>query len=261
MGNRSLLEEDFLSKIRNIADILYNYFEDQNFLFKGKAGFILFLINFSMLVKESKYVNKLENFIIEIFDIINKGFSNPTFANGISGFGWLIEFLEQNGFIEINTNRTIGKLDEYLYHMMIRKIRNGNFDYLHGAGGIALYFLKRMKKFPKAKEFLFEYIDVLDEISIREENGKRKWISDINTKYNNTERVYNLSMSHGIASIISILSKMYAQDINKNKSEEMLIEAVHYFLSQQHDIKEYTSYSQNKVSLENHQSENSFLAW
>jgi len=45
------------------------------------------------------------------------------------------------------------------------------------------------------------------------------------------------------------------------KLEEMLIEAVHYFLSQQQDIKEYTSYSPNKVSLENHQSENSFLAW
>jgi len=68
-------------------------------------------------------------------------------------------------------------------------------------------------------------------------------------------------MSHGIASIISILSKIYAHNLNKLKSGKMLIEAVNYLLFYQQDIKEYSSCFPNIVSLKNHKKNNSRLAW
>jgi len=261
MENNSLKE--ICEKVHNIAEVLITSDLNDNgiSLFSGKAGKSLFHVYYSKIFQNEKHYEKGINLISEIFDKISQGFSFPTFAGGLSGIGWLIEFMEQNDFLDANTNEVVGELDKYLYPLMIKETRSGNFDYLHGAGGIALYFLKRMKKLPEVKEFLYEYVDVLDEISIKEENDKRKWISVIYTKDNHSEKVYNLSMSHGIASIISVLSKMYAQDINKLKSEKMLIEAINYLLSYQQDTKEYSSYFPNTVSLENHRSSNSRLAW
>lgn len=68
-------------------------------------------------------------------------------------------------------------------------------------------------------------------------------------------------MSHGIASIISILSKIYSENINKEKTKKMLIEAVNFLLSYQQDTSVYLSYFPGVVSIDAHKSSNSRLAW
>jgi lantibiotic modifying enzyme len=134
------------NKISQISNILYNSPNKYLSLFNGKAGDSLFHMYHSFEYRNDDHNQKAIGLISEIFESVSKGFSNHLFAGGLAGIGWLIEFLEQNEFLEADTNEIIGELDEYLSPLMIKEIKSGNFDYLHGAGGIALYLLKRMKK-------------------------------------------------------------------------------------------------------------------
>ncbi len=246
-------------KIHEIADIVFNKEVNELSLLGGAAGNSIFHIYYSKVFQNEEHNDKAIELITDIFDKISKGFSFHTFAGGLAGIGWLIEFLTQNEFLDCDTNETIGELDDYLHKLMIEEIKHGNFDYLHGAGGIALYFLKRTN-FSKREEYLSEFVDILDEISIKE-NNTCKWISDINVKDDKKEEVYNLSMSHGISSIISVLSKIYKQNINKEKTRNLLEGAVNYLLSNEQDHNEFNSYFPGTVALKDHKPGKGRLAW
>jgi len=157
-------EIKIFDKITEIADLLIDNNLNEISFFGGRAGIVLFKVYCSRFFLIERYYESAIDDIQIIFDDLNK--SNPyySYSSGLAGIGWLMEFLQQNNLLNCDTNDIIGDIDHYLYISMISELNKGNYDYLHSAGGIALYFLKRMKKLPKAKEYLYEFIDVLDEI-------------------------------------------------------------------------------------------------
>ncbi len=171
----------------------------------------------------------------------------------------MLEHLSQNDFLEINTNEVIGELDDFLYQYMIKEIKKGNYDYLHNAGGIALYFLSR-KPNPHSEKYLTEYVNILAEHS-EKESQTLKWKSEVFGKDKDRIRVYNLSLSHGMASIVAILSKIYKRAINKEKTAQLLNGAINYLLSKQFDITQSLSYFPNSILPNGDMGNSSRLAW
>ena len=104
-----------------------------------------------LLLHHNKYVNKDEGveltieFLKNIIENMIVENQSPTYCNGISGFGVLIEYIEQNDFIELDTQEILQELDHYLFQKMILMIEKGNYDFLHGAIGIGYYFIFRAK--------------------------------------------------------------------------------------------------------------------
>jgi lantibiotic modifying enzyme len=228
-------------------------------LFGGTSGIALFFFYYSQYANDEKLYDKACELIEDCFEKVKNGAVYQTFAGGLAGLGWLIEHLSRNDILEIDTNETIGEIDEYLHEYMLREINQGNYDYLHSAGGIALYFLSRESN-PKSKVYLNEYVEVLYKHSIADSQGV-KWISEIHVQGNEKTKVYNLSLSHGMASIVAILSKIYKRGINKKKTEELLKKAISYILSKQFDIKVSNSYFPNSISLDGDKGVSSRLAW
>ncbi len=253
-------KKEISEKIHEIALIFHDFTVKNNVnLMGGDAGVSLFLSYYAKYSKKDEYAEKSINIVSDIFDEISDGYSYPTFAGGLAGIGWLIEFLAQNDFLEVNTNETIGDLDEHLYSIMIKEMKQNKFDYLHASGGIALYFLKRDSLLDRNK-YISEFVDLLALSSIKKENHN-KWISSIFVGYDKEEDVYNLSMSHGIASIISILLKIYLKGINKDKVFELLKGAINYLLINQLDITDNISYFPDSVSLIDTKGHSTRLAW
>lgn len=249
--------KEFKDKISELIQII-NKTDIEGFgLFGGGAKSILYFF-YSKVFQIENYSDLALESISSIFEEIQKGFSYHTFAGGLAGIGWMVEFLEQNKYLECNTNEIIGELDEYLYQMMIKELKSVHYDYLHGASGIALYFLSR-KSFSKSKQYLSDYIDNLEQFA--EADGESyRWVSKVFKSPEEKEEVYNLSLSHGISSLISILSKINSLEINKEKTNKLLKGAVNYLLSNEQDNKQYGSYFPNWISK---QSSNgtSRLAW
>jgi len=206
----------------------------------GKAGIALFFFYYAKLTGDDKYADYGVELISDIFDAINdaKGYILHTHAGGLAGVGWTVEHLAQNDFIDTDTDEVLEALDPYLHKTMIHDITNENYDFLHGAVGNGVYFLSRLAN-AKAKDYLKELIDQLDETSHKDEDGALKWLSVLNREEGT--KGYNLSLSHGIASIIVFLGKVLETGIYNEKVSLLLNGAVQYLLKYKLDRKKFVS--------------------
>jgi len=167
-----------------------------------------------------------------------------THCSGLAGIGWLYEYLSQRKITDYDTNLLLEEFDSYLEKILVNFLRQGNYDFLHGGVGVALYFTKRVAKKQELVLVLNRFLDDLEKISTLQEDGAIKWESFLGS--NVPELGYNLSMSHGMSSIIAILSKMYyIEGIDKEKAEMLLRGVVQYFLAQEIDKERYGSYFTN----------------
>lgn len=251
-------------KLDEIANILMNKTttaEDKKNgvgLIGGITGEAIFLFYYAKYKQDMKYYDKALELLTDTFDAINEGFSYHTFAAGLAGVGWAVEHLVQYDFIEADPDEILEDIDVYLHKAMILDIQEkGNYDFLHGATGSATYFLNRLAN-ENAGKFLTEYIDELEKKSEQDAGGGVKWKSVLNIEEG--YEGYNLSLSHGLASIIAFLAKSYLHNIHNEKTESLLKGSIKYMLDQTLDITKFNSYFPSWVR-ENQPPATSRMAW
>jgi len=237
--NATLLKDrSTLTKIQNKIHSIAQCMEGSSFpavgLMGGKTGEALFWAYYSRYTGDTKSDEKIVSALSSVFDEIKKGFKHPTFAGGLAGLGWTVEHLAQNNFIKADTSLIIGSLDDFLYPHMLNYIREGNYDYLHGAIGIGLYFLSRPQT-PTKQKYLEELLDELEKHSTCVGNGIA-WETTLIPE--NKQKGYNLSLSHGSASVIVFLCRLYEAGIDKPKVLKLLTGAIEFIL-------------QNKINTKN----------
>lgn len=228
-------------------------------LLTGKSGIALLLANYCKLLKSNIYAEKIWIYISDVINNINQGYNYYTHCNGISGFCYTMNNFVKNEFININEISFLHELDKYLYKKMLEDLKKGNYDFLHGSIGVGLYFINHLTN-PKSQEYLVDLIDELEKISIKDYDNTIKWVSEVPYDNNNTKKVFNLSLSHGMASIIAFLSKLYLKDISKKKVCTLLNGAVNYMLKQKFDNSVYGSNFPSWV-CENELPSKSRLGW
>jgi lantibiotic biosynthesis protein len=233
--NTSPFTEQITKKIDVIAEHMEYSPKTKLDLMEGKAGEVLFWAYYSRFTNNYELEEKIVSILSDIFEEVKNGFRFPTYAGGLAGIGWTVEHLAQNNFIKANTNQIIGSLDDYLHYHMLNYIRKGNYDYLHGALGIGLYYLSR-KRNTKSYKYLIELVDELERQGIRS-NQSITWETQLMSETN--LRGFNLSMSHGIASIITFLSRLYEAGICKEKVFQLVLGAISYLQQSKQDLKKY----------------------
>ena len=223
--------KDLIEKIlHEIAEDIIDRFEKGELknkigLLSGKAGISLFMFYNGRYFKNDRYEKYAKHILEDVFKDINNDSLLPTFCNGLAGVGWAVNHLVENGFIEKESLEVLNDFDSYLYNSMNAYSRSGNFDFLHGATGIAFYFTKRIKKNENVSSNLNEYVEELKVHTIfDEENNSAKIVSTVLDENENPKKVYNLSLSHGMSSIIIILCKITGISPNHKNNCLSLIE-------------------------------------
>jgi len=120
-------------------------------------------------------------------------------------------------------------------------IRNDNWDYLHGAIGTGLYFLKRNTQF--SKEYLELMVDELYSKAVFSDQGIY-WKSYID--YENTNGI-NLGLAHGLPGYLIFLSKLYLKGINIVKTIRLLQGIIEFFENYKQDVIKVGSYYPNWI--------------
>lgn len=219
-------------KICDIANCLLHNQASNISLMAGKAGIALFWAYYSEYADSVNLEEILTPLLTDIFQVIRGSNISPTFCNGLSGIGWTLKHLEQNGFLEINSDSYSKSFDDFLYPHMLNYIQNGNYDYLHGALGIGLYYLNYSSD-SKVQLILGSLVDKLE--------AQGKFFSDEvaweSTQYGSDEKNYNLGLSHGIASIIYMLSQFHRHNIRPQKTLYLAYGAVNYLLNHKRNPK------------------------
>lgn len=226
-------------KLHEIAKILESKHIESNHLgvLSGLSGISMFFFHYARYTQNNKYAVLANHILAECINKISEGYSFPTYCTGIAGMGWVFEHLAENGFIDVDNDELLQPLDETLFHNMIKELETGHYDFLHGAIGYGVYFLKRhqnakslnLKK--KYSEYLNRLLEDLEKIAHRDNDGL-KWISEV-VKDEKTTLIYNLSLSHGASSIISFLARVHRNEAFTKSTDKLLEESVAYLLAQE----------------------------
>lgn len=200
-------------------DLLGNYFLSQ----REERSYSLFNgISSSILVQSILYQHNFDprckgviadNVEILIDILENDERVSSTYCDGLAGVGWLFMYLEEKGLMDIVPDDFLSNIDDFLVASLDEFIEKKNFDILHGALGIGLYFLKRKKT--------FETIKIIDALyqSRDSSNGETKWLQFDRKR---SLDVYDFGLAHGHASILYFLGKCWKVGIAKEKCAEMI---------------------------------------
>lgn len=248
-------------KISDIANAILASDSRENIgLLSGGMGEALFLFHYDRVFDSISSYNRSIEIIENVFDSINNGNLFHTYCTGLAGVGWGIEYLIDNNFIDSQVSESLIEIDDLIGEMMIIDLKNGNYDFLHGASGSILYLLKRRNSNPeKIDGYIRKYLDLLENAAIVVNDSEIKWASIIDSSKG--EMGYNISLSHGMTSIIAILSKIYLNGIEPIRSMQLAEKSANYLFNQRIDslqpVSFFPSYSIESDSVITH----SRLSW
>ncbi len=225
-------------------------------ILSGNSGIAMFFLQYYQMSGNDKYFECIQKSVIHAIESINKGNNKFTFCGGITGLLWLVEDLICKKLIDEKDIEFIDELENFLCEKMTQEMANGNYDYLHGSSGIALYFAKKNRR-KDTSDFIEKYIRLLCSKADYFSDGSIAWKSIVNIDKQNVG--YNLSLSHGLASIICILSKIFLSGYKTEKVEETIRGCVKYI--NKNKLKDNSkSFFPNWITLED-QNTFSRLAW
>lgn len=132
--------------------------------------------------------------------LLNNKFSTFSICNGLAGYGWLLLQIKNNS-IDIDAEYLFD-LDEMLFEELNIQISSNNFDFLHGAIGIIIYFIERYKS---RKDNFIECILT---------NFTLELIQKIHTNLNmlleapsgvDNSKCYYFGLAHGVSGLMNFL--------------------------------------------------------
>lgn len=236
------MKKEIEIKTDEIIDrVIKEDFGEQIGLLSGTAGSLFLLSYYSEYKKNEKYLDLVEERIIQTFDILNNSsFSQLSYSNGIAGFLWTLENLSEHKYIDIDLHDFIDTATPLMVDFMMDKMENGEYDFLHGALGIANYFVNKtdaasLKIIRSFNEKLFSH-------GLSDDDKTMHYISGVN-KNNAWLPVVNLSLSHGMASIMYYLQRCLQNKLLATaETENVLKKIIAYYLKNQNDISHYPNY-------------------
>lgn len=224
-------------------------------LYDGEFGILLFLFYYSKYKNNKEMENITNNYAENLLDKIGES-SLHTFCGGLAGILYLFEILQENDLVNIDIKEAKDTLDIFFINRMRNDMKLKNYDFLHGALGVGYYFLKTRSN----DKILLELIDYLNDTAEVDDNKQTaKWKSIIDPDVN--FQGYNISLSHGMSSIVLFLSKSIKQKIKHSRTKKLLEQAINYILQQEIDYKKYGSYFPNFSIESSGEISGSRLAW
>lgn len=252
--------EKIHNKIEQIRSELINKkFEEKKdiSLMGGLTGELLFYNSYCSYIGgiSPEIEDRIIGTVNKVIADMNDGYGYSTYSGGLAGVRWGIHFLNKSNFLEIEEDDSLMKMDEYLNAEMIHFIATNDYDYLHGAIGIALYFLERFYDSEHYQGYVREFVKQLISKSVCLSEGRIAWkISP--PKDNGSPDEFNLGLSHGIPSIIVFLTKCIKKGVLEDRISDCLNSTVKFLLD--------SKLEQSSISKFSHSSSDtrpSRLAW
>ena len=220
------MKEFCKTKLKEIIQCCDDAWEevDSPFLFGGKGG-ILLLLSLAEKKDLSKSMNieKIAQCIID--DEIS--ITDITFSNGLAGIYWLLQYMVNIDSIEPEDISAIPT--QILKNTSVNLLKQGNFDYLHGALG-CIYILLYTNKNKNEHTYYSEIISIFEEQIIS--SSTSYMIEDFDHKIGKKiAGQVNWGLSHGIPSIFKFLLKCVSHNIEVNIATNMLFVIFNYIRS------------------------------
>lgn len=230
-------------------------------LVQGKLGLIVYLLMMYEQKKEEVYVEKITAILSLVFKSLenpqeNSLLSDSSFAEGVSGLGWVMQLLIEKEILDEEYEAQIIILNEIAFEYAQKNIVKNNFDFLNGSIGV-LKFLEKSKN----KILFNQLVDTLYDLALNSENlfktaSSDPYISDM-----------NFGFPHGYLSIIKILLNAQLSFGTQSKYQFIIDKCIAKIMShidEDHKIDGIHIYKPHKIYYKNEEliaHQNNRLAW
>jgi len=229
-----------IQKLEEIAQCIYKRINkrpesDSLGLYNGEFGILLFLFYYARYSRNSKFISLSDQYTERLLERLGEEINIHTYCGGLSGILYLFEFLRENNFVDIEVENNQIVFDLFLVNKTRNDMQNQHHDFMHGALGPGLYFLKKESQ----NNIVVDLVNYLYNTA-ETDNNISKWKSPIDYKSN--EKDYNISLSHGVSSIAIFLSRLLKKEKENIKVHNLLEGTINYILSQEIDYYTFGSY-------------------
>ena len=229
-----------LSKLEEIINCIKRDFscKEGNSLMGGKTGLALLLSYYASVTNDEKVSQQSADVLKMIEDSLE--YENQyTFCMGIAGIGWYYQFMNDLGIFDNDTNILLEDFDKLSNKVMELFLQCSETDFLHGATGIAYYFYCRYKDNNNVNVFLQKYVDEISRLVVIDGDLIKLPTKDFKTH----ETIFNISLSHGMSAVVSVLARIYTIEALRSEKLKQLIEGMaNYILAQEIDVEKYGSF-------------------
>ncbi len=243
-------------KIQEIADLLRQniHLVTNGGLMTGYSGIAVFFAEYSRYCGKSE-TEIITQLITQAFETVAEKWHPPSFCSGISGMLWGVRYLISQQALDTDTD--FAETEEFLLQEQERFATVNDFDYLHGANGIFYYFLSSGAII--TQEQLDKHIKLLEFFAQPKSDGGLAWESWVDI--DNPKLVNNISLSHGISSIIIVLAKALQQFPHHDGIHRLLEGAVVFLRQCQHEDTSRLSLFPGYAGKDNEEERDSRLGW
>jgi hypothetical protein len=211
-------------------------------LYEGNAGFALYYGYSGKYSGDVGQKDLCSRYMEACMESIADCPSLSSFGSGFTGIGWTFAHLVNRKMLEADADEYLSAVDQPVFTASELHLKAGNYDFMHGGLGAALYFLERLPN-PRAAEYLEKIVRLVDRIALKGKDGI-KWGSEFPVTENQTTglRSFNLGLSHGIPSIIRILVYIYEKGILQSQCRELIEGGIYWILRQSLPVNNYSRY-------------------
>jgi lantibiotic modifying enzyme len=192
-------------------------------LLTGQAGIVLLQAMLYQGTKSENYKKHIHDGIDHITGIV-ESINRPmsTFCGGLAGLGWLLIYLNKHNIIDMDADEYLEELDELLDIELDRMLQTKNFDILHGAMGLGVYFINRNKE-----SSVIKIINAL--IADKKEMAPGIAWSRFDA-YARKDYIYDFGLAHGNAGTLYFLGKCCKAGIMQQECKALIDGSIEFFM-------------------------------
>ena len=213
------------TRLKQIADhyLLRGLFCQEIGLWNGKTGMAIFFFLLSRQTHNRWY----EEFAGELLDNVCNNLSQHcpiTFADGLCGIGWAIEFLKKEGFIEGDTDEILEEVDKQVMERDVRRITDTSLE--TGLAGIVAYVRSRLESERTTNNIPFEtnFLEALNDASKKQGIDKCFSYYNIYTIWNEVQTYYSMLQKDWKKGILLMNGKNMCFSLQENLSKQVQYE-------------------------------------
>ncbi len=222
------IEEAIIDKVTEIEARTFNeYCQDERSIgiLGGLGGIPLFYLALYEKFQKEEYLKKLEYVLDKVLDSINQDNWGQSFCNGLSGTGFMINFLRQKEYLDDDIEPLLQDFDEIILTVSRNTIqRDKDYDYLHGSLGMIYYLLERVNKNTSLRKPVEELCEAVIELVRKELQGHETSMAAVHDGH--SVRHLNMGMAHGLLSVLIIISRYYKFSGNSSQNAFSLIRQI-----------------------------------
>ncbi|NOT92170.1 lanthionine synthetase LanC family protein [Ferruginibacter sp.] len=228
------LKETARQKIAAINNLLQVSAAYHHGFLGGNLGLLYYYFNAHKVLQLATILEKAEALLAQVFEDINesgRGLIGASFSNGAAGFAYTVNYLQQEGFIDLEIDTEFLEMDKFLFDSANELLQKDEIDYLHGALGVLLYFTTRSKDSATIKYYVTALTEAVCKKALTNQN--KLWFKNYSIERLKDPDTADLGLAHGLSGMLMILMNTWPFLDDRQLLEKTIISGIDFVLSNQ----------------------------